>query len=565
MALYRGLPYDLPFGIELYSEQLLEPGPARLAAARPPRRRHRPRAALRGRRRLAGRGPRGGAPQPSTSRPPAGGRRRPVAGPGRPGAQQGATSQGGGGHPASARAAGSGQQAQRTAVDERPQPRAARRWSRSRLLVTAGFTAVFIVRSNQIGDLSLTYGAYFLAICLAAHLLIRLRLPYADPYLFPLVALLAAFGLVILFRIDESLARRAGSLIRRRPRRCSRATIVLLRDYHVLERYRYLIATRRDRAAAAAAPPRDRRAGQRRLPRDRHRAALVPARRVRRRSASSSSSPATCARSARCWSSARGGCRGHAAAAQAPRPAARRLGRGDGDARLHPRPRQLADVLRRLPGADLRRHRRGSRSWSSGWLMFVRRRLVLRQHGPHVEDRVDIWLDPFQGRPEGAASRSPSRCSRRPTAACSGRGSGESLLQLPGAFKRVHPAVPGLRQHHPAPHTDFIYAVIVNELGLFGAAGVVLIYILIAARGFKTAVMAPDGFSKLLAAGLTAVFALQAFVIIGGVVRVIPLTGVTLPFISYGGSSVVANMVLLALLLMISDRARRPAEARRAA
>jgi cell division protein FtsW (lipid II flippase) len=70
--------------------------------------------------------------------------------------------------------------------------------------------------------------------------------------------------------------------------------------------------------------------------------------------------------------------------------------------------------------------------------------------------------------------------------------------------------------------------------------------------------MAPDGFSKLLAAGLTAVFAIQAFVIIGGVVRVIPLTGVTLPFISYGGSSVVANMVLLALLLMVSNEARRP-------
>jgi cell division protein FtsW (lipid II flippase) len=74
--------------------------------------------------------------------------------------------------------------------------------------------------------------------------------------------------------------------------------------------------------------------------------------------------------------------------------------------------------------------------------------------------------------------------------------------------------------------------------------------------------MAPDAFSTLLAAGLTAVFALQAFVIIGGVVRVIPLTGVTLPFVSFGGSSIVANMVLLALLLLISDRARDPDRAR---
>ena len=86
-----------------------------------------------------------------------------------------------------------------------------------------------------------------------------------------------------------------------------------------------------------------------------------------------------------------------------------------------------------------------------------------------------------------------------------------------------------------------------------------LIYLLIAARGFKIALMADDGFSKLLAAGLTSVFAIQAFVIIGGVTRAIPLTGVTLPFISYGGSSIVANFVLLALLLLISDRGRREA------
>jgi cell division protein FtsW (lipid II flippase) len=100
--------------------------------------------------------------------------------------------------------------------------------------------------------------------------------------------------------------------------------------------------------------------------------------------------------------------------------------------------------------------------------------------------------------------------------------------------------------------------VIVNELGLVGACGLILVYLLFAERGFKTAVLAGDSFSKLLAAGLSAVFALQVFVIVGGVTRVIPLTGVTLPFVSYGGSSIMANFVLLALLLLVSDRARRP-------
>jgi cell division protein FtsW (lipid II flippase) len=103
-----------------------------------------------------------------------------------------------------------------------------------------------------------------------------------------------------------------------------------------------------------------------------------------------------------------------------------------------------------------------------------------------------------------------------------------------------------------------IYAVITSELGLFGAVGVLLTYLLFVYRGFKIAILARDSFSKLLATGLSAVFALQVFVIVGGVTKAIPLTGVTLPFISYGGASIIANFVLLALLLLVSDRARRP-------
>ena len=110
----------------------------------------------------------------------------------------------------------------------------------------------------------------------------------------------------------------------------------------------------------------------------------------------------------------------------------------------------------------------------------------------------------------------------------------------------------------PVPESDMIYAVIVNELGLAGAIALLLVYLLLVARGLSIAVMARDSFSKLLATGLSFVLALQVFVIVGGVTRVIPLTGVTLPFVAYGGSSVVMNFVLVALLLVISDRARRP-------
>jgi cell division protein FtsW (lipid II flippase) len=131
-----------------------------------------------------------------------------------------------------------------------------------------------------------------------------------------------------------------------------------------------------------------------------------------------------------------------------------------------------------------------------------------------------------------------------------GQGFGQSILTLPGGGPLI-----------PFPQTDMIYAVITAELGLFGAAAVLVVYLLVVARGLKTAMMAGDSFSALLATGLSAIFAAQVFVIVGGVTRVIPLTGVTLPFISYGGSSIVANFVLVALLLLVSERARRPARA----
>jgi len=104
----------------------------------------------------------------------------------------------------------------------------------------------------------------------------------------------------------------------------------------------------------------------------------------------------------------------------------------------------------------------------------------------------------------------------------------------------------------PSVWTDFIFAAFGEELGLFGVTALLLLYVALIGRGFRAALAREDGFSKLLGAGLTTAVALQTFIIVGGVTRLIPLTGITLPFVSYGGSSLVANFVLLALLIRVS-------------
>ena len=177
---------------------------------------------------------------------------------------------------------------------------------------------------------------------------------------------------------------------------------------------------------------------------------------------------------------------------------------------------------------------------------------VLYALRPTIESRVEAWLNPFDRdlyeREIGGSYQIAQSIFSQADGGFFGQGFGQAIIQLGD-----NPPI------LPAAHTDFIYAVITDELGLMGAVAVLLVYLLVIERGFKTAMLASDSFSKLLATGLTAVLALQVFVIVGGVTKLIPLTGVTLPFVSYGGSSIVANFILLALLLLVSDRARREA------
>jgi cell division protein FtsW (lipid II flippase) len=157
----------------------------------------------------------------------------------------------------------------------------------------------------------------------------------------------------------------------------------------------------------------------------------------------------------------------------------------------------------------------------------------------HVQTRVSIWLDPFAD-PQGIGFQLVQSLFAFGTGGVAGVGWGQGNPEL-------IPDVP----------TDFIFSAIGEELGLLGTTAVLLLYFLLAGRGFAIAMRAPDDFSRLLAAGLTFAFSLQVFVIIGGVTRLIPLTGITLPLVSYGGSSLLANYVLIALLVRISA-ARRP-------
>ncbi len=171
----------------------------------------------------------------------------------------------------------------------------------------------------------------------------------------------------------------------------------------------------------------------------------------------------------------------------------------------------------------------------SGTTFFMAGAAICYQIFPHVQNRVNIWLNPW--------------------ADLSGRGYqiGQSLFAIANGGLTGTGLNQGFPETIPAATTDFIFSVIGEELGLIGGFAIIILYLILFLRGVSIALSCKSNFGKLMAAGLSFSIAFQTFIILGGVTKLIPLTGITLPFVSYGGSSLISNFILIGFLLVISE------------
>jgi cell division protein FtsW (lipid II flippase) len=414
------------------------------------------------------------------------------------------------------------------------------------VLTGLGFASVYIARQSEVSWGSLSYALFFFALYLIAHLVTRWTVPNADPYLLPMAGLLTAVGVTEIYRLGNADAFRQGLWIVIGVGLFALALWGLRRDYRVLEQYKYLFGIG---AIALLFLPRFPGLG-------------------------------TSVNGARLWV--------HVGSFRFQPGEFSKIFlivflaaylREKREALARARLKDVGPLLVIFGGCMLVLV--SSNDLGSGLLyfgiflamlyvatarlsfvfagiaLFLAGGFVAYEKIAHVHERVSIWLTPWTTNKVycpstgGLALRQDCESYQLVKSLYSIANGGFGGTGLgKGTFTTTdgHPLIPYV-------NSDFIYSALAQELGLVGAAALLLVFMLFVARGMKIALQADDGFSKLLAAGLTFGFALQTFIIVGGVLRIIPLTGITLPFVSYGGSSVVANFVLLAGLLLVSNRA----------
>jgi cell division protein FtsW (lipid II flippase) len=416
------------------------------------------------------------------------------------------------------------------------------------VLTAIGFSTVYIALKSQISSGSLGYAVFFFGLYLVAHVVARLTVPLADPYLLPMAALLTAIGVTEIYRLGPSNAFRQGLWIVIGVGVFAATLFWLRHDYRVLERYKYVFGVT---ALCLLFLPR--------LP-------------VIGESVNGS----------RLWI--------HVGSLQIQPGELGKIAliiflaaylREKREALAQGRLKDWGPLLVIWGGAMLLlavTNDLGSAllyygifvamlyvatariAFVAGAIgLFLAGSFLVSQGTPHVRERVTNWLSPWTAHkvycPLNGQMELRQNC--------------QSYQQVQSLYSIGHGGFGGTGLGHgiftgttgqqviPDLNTDFIYSALAQELGLVGIGALILLYMAFVVRGFRIALDSTDGFSKLLAAGLSFGFAFQTFVIVGGITRVIPLTGITLPFVSYGGSSVVANFLLVAGLMLISNRANR--------
>jgi cell division protein FtsW (lipid II flippase) len=413
-------------------------------------------------------------------------------------------------------------------------------------LTVVGFASVYIARRAVISWDSLGYAAFFIVLYLAAHFITRRTVPNADPYLLPMAGFLTAVGLTEIYRLGPSDAFKQGLWIVVGLVLFAVALVGLRRDYRVLESYKYIFGVG---AIALLFLPRLPGLGE-----------TVNGARLWVHVGGLQFQPGELAKISLVIFLAAYLREKREVLAQG------RL-KDFGPMLLIWGATMLVLVATNDTGSGLLYYgvflamlyiatARVSFVAAGIGLMLVGGYLIVREV-PHIASRVTIWLHPWTTQKVFCAQtgtytlRQDCQSYQLVKSLYSianggwlGTGLGKGTFTTPAGTPLI-----------PEVNTDFIYSALAQELGLVGVSALLLVFMLFVVRGMKIALQVDDGFSKLLAAGLSFGFALQTFIIVGGVLRIIPLTGITLPFVSYGGSSVVANFLVLAGLLLVSDRA----------